>query len=176
MNKGHNDHAQYLTALETWNQTVQVIGHYIVTFQRIEEYLSKCISALISDDEVLGAIVTSEMSFRAKLGVFGSLALYKLEKEELPEDITKVISRAHSAEQRRNTIVHSNWDASIEKPFTAQRWKLAAKSKKGFIQQFEQVDPEDLEADIKEFENISEDLLYVFQEHFELESYIFEDC
>jgi hypothetical protein len=46
------------------------IGEVIVHFQRIEDAIGQCIAAMVSRERQIGEIVTSELSFRAKVNVF----------------------------------------------------------------------------------------------------------
>ena len=59
-------------ALTSWEQGLARLGECIVQFQVIEDALSICISAMIGRSRKVGGIVTSEMSFRARLSVYGA--------------------------------------------------------------------------------------------------------
>lgn len=159
----------YQTALESWNEGLSRLGESIVHFQHIEEVLSRCIIAMLSRDRTLGDIVTAELSFRAKVGVYTALFLYRSKLRALPKDVSEVLGRVRAAEQRRNTIVHSLWDASIKDPTMIKREKRSC-GKAGLNKVLEHIRPSELEDDIKEFENVAEDLLYVTDEHLPKES------
>lgn len=156
-----------LKAAEGWQEIVRLIGNHITAFQKIEENLAHCIALLITDDDLnIGAIVTSELSFKAKLGVYTSLVIYRLSEGELPQAFADFVRRAHVAEERRNLVIHSYWDPSSENPIFAQRVKPSAKSKKGFVRAFEEVPPSSLENDIKEFDALSDLVMDIFEEYF----------
>jgi len=146
--------------LLSWEHGVARLGECLVWFQRIEDSLSICISALIGSSRRVGAIVTSEMSFRAKIAVYSALCHHALRAERLPEDLRQLVARLHWAEQERNTIAHSLWDASEKLPDTIRREKTS--SHKGrFTMTAEHFTPEDLE-DLKDlFEGIVTDLSYL---------------
>lgn len=156
-----------LDAVDGWGAILSLIGGHIAAFQKIEENLANCIAMLIDyDDFHVGAIVTSELSFRAKLGIFTSLVLYRLDANKLPQEFADFVRRAYAAEERRNLVVHSYWDPSSENPARAQRIKPSAKSKKGFIQAFEEVPPGTLARDIEEFDALSDLVMSMYEEWF----------
>ena len=130
MNTKRNGIHGLIQAAEGWRRTTECIGSAVTSFQKIEEAFAICISTLISTDPVLGSIITSEMSFKAKIGVFRSLVIYRLEESELPDEFAAILSRASKAEERRNTLVHSYWDPSSESADHAYRVKVGSRSTK----------------------------------------------
>lgn len=138
-------------------------------FQCIEEVLSLCIIAMLSRVRTLGEIITSELSFRAKIGVYSALFLYRSRMTKLPQDVSEVLGRVRAAEQRRNTIVHSLWDASVKHPTMIKRQKRLC-GKSGLSKVLEHIPPSELEDHIKDFENVAEDLWYVTDKHLPKES------
>ncbi len=50
-----------------------VMGRIVVDFNHLEENVSLAIIKLINTDEDIGLIITSELSFRNKLNLLGSL-------------------------------------------------------------------------------------------------------
>jgi|CXWL01.1.fsa_nt_gi F0F1-type ATP synthase delta subunit len=153
-----------ITILESWEDGLARIGEVIVHFQRIEEAISQCIAAMVSGERPIGEIVTSELSFRAKVDVFRALFLHRSRLANLPSDVSELIGRLFAAEQRRNVIVHSCWDANYHKPTTIKRQKVACKSKKGLHKVMEEIEPEELEEDIRDFDGVADDLLYFMDE------------
>lgn len=151
-------------ALTSWEQGLARLGECIVQFQVLEDALSKCISAMIGRSRKVGAIVTSEMSFRARLSVYGALYLHLLKAEAQPEDVAKLIKRLHWAEQERNTLVHSLWDASESKPDTIRREKKAIR-KRVFRTTEEHRTPDELDDLNRIFEGIATDLFYLTSKH-----------
>lgn len=155
---------RWATALLSWEHGLARLGECLVQFQRIEEALSICISALIGGSREVGAIVTSEMSFRAKVAVYSALCHHALRAEQLPEDLRQLVARLHWAEQERNTIAHSLWEASEKLPETIRREKTS--SHKGrFTTTVEQVTPEDFQDLGNLFEGIATDLFYLTATH-----------
>lgn len=151
-------------ALTSWEQGLARLGECIVQFQRIEDALSMCISAMIGRSRKVGEIVTSEMSFRARVSVYGALFLHSLKEEALPEDVVELIKRLHWSEQERNTLVHSLWDASESKPDSIRREKRAIRKRVFGIAE-EHYTPEDLDDLNRIFEGIVTDLFYLTSEH-----------
>jgi hypothetical protein len=155
---------QLVQSLNSWEEGLARLGECIVEFQRIEDGLSMCISQMIGRSRKVGEIVTSEMCFRAKVSVYGALFLHSLRKESLPDDVSELLKRLHWAEEQRNTLVHSLWDASESKPDSIRRAKKAIR-KKVFTIAEEHFTPEDLEDLHGLFEGIVTDLFYLTSEH-----------
>ena len=156
---------QLTQALNSWEDGLARIGECIVQFQRIEYAVSRSISALIGRSQKLGEIVTSEMSFRARVSTFGALFAHSLKRDTLPEDIRELVSRIHWAEQQRNMLVHSLWDASESKPDSIRREKRSiSKSKLAVAEEY--FTPDDLIELNRIFEGIVSDIYYLTSEHF----------
>ena len=151
-------------SLTSWEDGLARLGECIVQFQRIEDALSVCISAMVGRSRKVGEIITAEMSFRARVATFGALFAHSLKSSTLPEDITELISRLHWAEQQRNTLVHSLWDASETKPDSILRKKKAIRKSNLAISE-EHFTPEDIEDLNRLFEGIVTDLFFLSSEH-----------
>jgi hypothetical protein len=151
-------------SLYSWEDGLARLGECIVQFQRIENALSVCISAMVGRSRKVGEIITAEMSFRARVATFGALFAHSLKSSTLPEDITELISRLHWAEQQRNTLVHSLWDASETKPDSILRKKKAIRKSNLAISE-EHFTPDDLEDINRLFEGIVTDLFFLSAEH-----------
>jgi hypothetical protein len=151
-------------ALSSWEEGLARLGECIVQFQRIDEMLGICISTMIGRSRKIGAIVTSEMSFRAKISVFVALFQYNLRGRALPGDVVELVKRLHRAEEQRNVLVHSVWDASETKPDTIRREKRAIRKTALAVSQ-EHRTPDELDGLNRTFEGIVEDLIYLTSEH-----------
>ena len=151
-------------SLTSWEDGLARLGECIVQFQRIEDALSVCISAMVGRSRKVGEIITAEMSFRARVATFGALFAHSLKSSTLPEDVIELISRLHWAEQQRNTLVHSLWDASETKPDSILRKKKAIR-KSNFAISEEHFTPDDLEDLNRLFEGIVTDLFFLSSEH-----------
>jgi hypothetical protein len=153
-------------ALESWEEGLAHLGRCVVAFQQIDEVLNACISAMICRDKQVGSILTVELSFRAKISVYGALFLHRGALTEIPIDVREVIARVHEAEAQRNAYVHSHWDANMKHPGSVKRSKSICRARKGLSRNQEFPTPEELEVQSESFENIAEDLLFVTVEHF----------
>jgi hypothetical protein len=140
------------------------LGEAIAYFQHLEDTISDCIASLAARDRKVGRIVSSELSFRAKISVFVALFLHRTGLSELPEDMREFIGRLYEAEQRRNTIVHSSWDANLQKPSAIVRRKRACR-RNGLLEVREHVEPLVLEEDKETFEGLGKDLWYYMTEY-----------
>jgi hypothetical protein len=136
-----------------------------MAFQQLEELVRCLISQLISDDVQLGTIVTAELSFRNKLGLLYSLYLYRASVSKPPETFKALLGKLYRAEERRNTIFHSNW---IKGPACGMltRYKYTAKSGKGFVHHTEGFFPERIEAVVTETQETADDLIAHFDKAF----------
>ena len=151
-------------ALTSWEDGMARLGECIVQFQRIEDAISVCISAMVGKSRKVGEIITAEMSFRARVATFGALFAYSLKSESLPEDIAELVSRLHWAEQQRNTLAHSLWDASEGKPDSIRREKKSIRKGKLAIAE-EHFTPGVLDELNRLFEGIVTDLFFLTSEH-----------
>jgi len=157
-------HEKLVTALFSWETGLTKLGECIVQFQRIEEVLSICISSMIGRSRIIGEIVTTEMSYRAKVSVYRALFIYHYGSDLLHKDISELLARLNWAEQERNSMVHSLWDASEKFPETIKRSKAAC-SKKGLKVNMEHITPEDIEDLANLYEGIATDLIYLTELH-----------
>jgi hypothetical protein len=151
-------------SLASWEDGLARLGECIVQFQRIEDSIAVCISAMVGRSRKVGEILTAEMSFRARVATFGALFAHSLKSDALPEDITDLISRLHWAEQQRNTLVHSLWDASESNPESIRREKRSIRKNKLAVAE-EHFTPDDLDELNRLFEGIVTDLFYLTSEH-----------
>lgn len=153
-----------IQTLETWEGGLARLGECIVQFQQIDHALSICISAMIGRSREVGEIVTCEMSFRAKVSVYSALFLHTFGKQSLPEEIVDLVQRLHWAEQQRNTMVHSLWDASEQFPGRIQREKRAIRKKAYSISE-EHLTLDELDDLNRSLEGVVTDLFYLTSKH-----------
>ena len=151
-------------ALSSWEQGMARLGECIVQFQRIENILAVCISAMVGRSRRVGEIITAEMSFRGRVSTFGALFAHCLKADALPEDVTELISRLHWAEQQRNVLVHSLWDASETEPDCIRREKRAIRRSALKVAE-EHWTPNELDDLNRLFEGIVTDLMYLTSTH-----------
>jgi hypothetical protein len=93
-----------------------VIGRICINFSALEETLSKCIIKILGQSSDVGNILTSELSFRNKVGLFFSLYFKLRDKFDFNEfenfelEYFKLLIKAlNKAEDLRNQVIHSSF-------------------------------------------------------------------
>ncbi len=157
-------HKRNLQILESYRDGMAALGEALAYFQHLEDSLACCIAVLTVREKKVGLIVSSELSFRAKVSVFVALFLHRLRLPELPKDMKEFVGRLYEAEQRRNTMVHSCWDANIRNPSAIVRRKRACR-RNGLVEVTEDVEPDHIEEDREDFEGLGKDLWYYMHEY-----------
>lgn len=111
------------------NEIYNRIGLICANFEYLDLLLSAIIGRIISEDTKIGAIITSEMSFKNLINAFSSLTLYKFESDlEFKEKIDNLVKRLNNAEEKRNQIVHSTYAYNNS---SIKRIKISARQKNG---------------------------------------------
>jgi hypothetical protein len=124
----------------------RAIGRISVNFSDVEAWAGFFIWQLVGPDQLVGQIVTAEMSFSRKLDLLSSLFRHRFKDETLREKLSKLVGRLANLEQRRNTTLHSSWlHQSIDRT-EATRLKITAKRKKGLQQAKQVIKPAELDA------------------------------
>lgn len=110
------------------------MGSLAMNFSVLEDELSSAVICLLGVKPEEGLVVTSEMSFRAKLNVFSSL----MNKEYLygafafsQGEFGDLLYMCTKSEELRNKMLHSSWVHDHVKNEVRRR-KLSAKVKRGF--------------------------------------------
>lgn len=89
----------------------EAIGNIVHNHSNIEYGLSMWLTNLISEDEIIGLILTSEMSFRSLIKAFQAIVKYRAKTEKLISDnleaILNLVKRINTVEQDRNIYAHS---------------------------------------------------------------------
>jgi hypothetical protein len=136
---------------------LQRIGKVTASFAMLEQTLSFFIWGLISNDPIIGQIVTAELRFKNLLSLLSSLGRHRTKNEKRIKELDDWIKRAMKVEEKRNVICHSIWGAG-EAPNSITRIKTTAKISKGLRRQFEQTTVDDLDFIVNEIRAVSEDL------------------
>ncbi|MEW6194844.1 MAG: hypothetical protein AB1521_06800 [Bacteroidota bacterium] len=87
----------------------QELGLYIVSFQTLEQAIALIANELISDDQTLGNILISKMSFRNLCEIFSALFNYRCNNVNLNKKLLEILKRIKTIEEKRNTFIHSIW-------------------------------------------------------------------
>lgn len=145
----------------------ELIGCLVHNHTRIEHAVAVYITNLGFEDEIIGLIFTSEMSFKNLMSAFSSLVKYKSKNGELIKEhedvLNNLISKINTLEQKRNIYAHSmlfhfdynhddeDYENSEE---TYLRIKMTAKQNKGFKLSIEEIKTETIQSIITEQESI----------------------
>jgi hypothetical protein len=151
--------------LESWEEGLARLGSVIVAFQRIDESLARAIGSMVARERNVGDIMVTELSFRGRVATFQALFLHRTKFDKLPEHVREVVKRIVTAEQIRNKLVHSDWDANTRKPTTIRRTKSALRGKRGLDRTLEELRPTDLEEIAASFEGIADDVWFVMGQY-----------
>jgi len=127
------------------------MGRITLNFSYLEDMTRNTIIVLSDVDSAVGRILTSELSFRQKLDVLGSLIrnhVSKLPKNEkthvVKERSLEIVSLCQKSEELRNTYLHSSY------AMHDSRSKTTSKAKHGLVITVESVDS-GLLLDVAEF-------------------------
>ncbi len=85
------------------------LGIYLVTFQDLEKTISFFLIELAGIEQNLGNILISKYSFKNLCAVFGVLFNYRCASKDIVKRMQTILSRIGILEEKRNSIVHSNW-------------------------------------------------------------------
>lgn len=118
---------------------LEPIGELTVNFAMLEQAVAHGIWHLVSDDQYLGTILTSELSFRRKVETLSCLHLYRYPGAD-PSVFKALAAKLYQLEEKRNTFIHSYWGRDPKSSEIA-RMKTTAKAK-GLSSQLEIVSRE----------------------------------
>ena len=123
-------------------QLFAAIGLISVNFQCLEKSMEFFAWALIGEDQEIGQIVTSQISFNRLCDLIGSLFRYRAGGSGLVKELDGLIKRASKVAEERDRVIHSNWAGDLESSIL--RVKITAKRETGLKHQYEYTDPNDL--------------------------------
>ena len=83
------------------------IGRVTVNFQMLEAAIMMTTGALLSSDPKVGQIATSQLSFDRLCTTLDGLLRHLVPDQQMHTLLTAALAKASSAEQLRNTILHS---------------------------------------------------------------------
>ena len=132
-----------------FSEGFRAIGEVVYFFQQLEDELGRIVAFLINPDfDSVGEVIVCELSFK-QLATLAYTIFAKYIESEQGENLnewTAILSKAHAAEQKRNTLLHSTFGVSMLDEPVLQRSKRTAKFKKGLKESVEALDPETMEA------------------------------
>jgi len=121
------------------------IGSLTYYFQSMEVALALLLSSLISEDQKIGQIVSSQLSFNRLCNVLDALFRHKITDSDLVNEFEVLLSRVSKAEETRNRMLHSFYlvgEEEGEKSLT--RAKITSKRGKGLKIQIEDLSIDEL--------------------------------
>ena len=147
------------TKLPLTDEQLKQIGRITANFSFLEFVLSFCICGLINDDQRVGQIITSQMSFQNLVHLLGSLFKHRGFDAEKITAFDKLLGEAMQIEQRRNEITHSIW-ATHQDEGKSSRVKITARFKKGFEMQWEPMGVDELKQIADSITNVAHKIQY----------------
>jgi hypothetical protein len=121
------------------------IGQIAMNFSELEDEVSAAIGFLLRTTIEKGLLVTSEMSFRAKVNVLSALIRMEYKSGAIvhpisEKDFNDLLYMCHKSEELRNKLLHSSWIFDHSKK-EVRRQKLSIKKSRGFIHEEEPLTP-----------------------------------
>jgi hypothetical protein len=150
------------------------LGLISVNFQCLEKHMEFFAWALIGEEQGVGQIVTSQLSFQRLCDLLVSLFRYRTEDSGLIQELEGLVKRASQVVGERDIATHSCWAGDLD--LDILRVKVTAKRKTGLQHQYEHVDPDDLLTIAHSIKQVWEDMLMFIEKAkgagvVELESY-----
>jgi len=137
------------------------VGTLCASFSKLELFLPMYCAHLVTEDGNIGAIVTSEVSFRNLLAMYRSLIYYKTDDTELRNEADKLIKKLGECESIRNETLHCNLMVDGSHPHSERlfRHKVTAKLRKGLENKIEEYSFKKIEENIQVIEKTFQSLL-----------------
>lgn len=131
---------------------LSALGETMVLFNLVDGVLGTFIATLISRGDLtdleIGEVVSTELSFKAKVALASCLA--NVSKSLVPAGAVEIwMNQLVKLEERRNQLIHSQWIMDSD-PVAAIRTKRSAKKGSGFKFHEERVELKDLHALIRD--------------------------
>jgi hypothetical protein len=135
---------------------LEALGLISANFQCLEMYMQIFAWDLIGEDQNVGQIVTSQLSFQRLCDLLVSLFKYRTKDSRLIQELERLVKRASEVAGQRDVAIHSCWAGDLETEIL--RVKMTAKRKSGLKHQFEDTDPESLLTIARSIKRVWEDL------------------
>ncbi len=144
---GTTETASYRERIGEPDELPAVLGLISMNFSSLEDMLGETIIKMLQLDNDRGLIVTSELSFKAKVNLFASL-YYNLKDQyffntfpgfenEYFKELVKALNRI---EEQRNQVIHSAFIQKYNNKLKIYRHKTTAKQKHGLKISVEETD------------------------------------
>lgn len=139
------------------------IGKISVESAELEMLLASLAGALINDYQKFTRIVTTELSFPAKISLVLSLYRARHGVDEDYSEICRLVGEADNLQQQRNLVMHSIW-RSAGAPLVVTRIKQTAKRRSGYSTQLENWDLDKFKNVTRGFRKTSKALADLYDE------------
>jgi len=139
------------------NEHLKHIGDITVSFAMLESVIQFFTWMLFADNQRIGQIVTSELSFNKLRALLISLYLERYREDDDFKTLRSLMQRAAAAEEKRNQITHSMWGAGGDAD-TITRIKTTAKEKHGFRFHDENISSEKLSSFVIEIKGLASEI------------------
>lgn len=123
------------------DEHLKALGQVVVSFNELEFALKLYIFVLLGMNYELGEVVTSQLSFRNLVDVFGSLCRYRGGESEMEPELRKLCAKLAQVEEKRNQLIHSEWSGDFDG--AVMRSKTTARARRGRKVQIEYLKRED---------------------------------
>ena len=128
----------------TSSNVFEAIGEAAAGFEFLDDQVATSIAFLLRRGDIVGRIVTAELSFGAKVNLL--TVLFATERPQSPhlEALRELAAGCFQVEARRNQIVHSRWLRDFAGG--AKRVKHTARGKRGLQTTEEPIAPDQVDA------------------------------
>jgi len=128
---------------EIGDEHLRAIGQVTTNFGFLEFSVAELIWALLGTGQKAGQAVTARLPFKQSVALASALAKQRVTNKAHLERLDTLLSRALSAEDERNTIVHSTW-FTIAEGEKVSRLKFKVDKSKGRVVHFAAVSAKEL--------------------------------
>jgi hypothetical protein len=135
------------------------LGKLVANFQSVEIAIALIVWGLIAEEQQVGRIITSQLSFSKLLDVGSSLLRYRVgDDHEVVAELEGLLRRASEVEQKRNRLTHSAWAVGDDGEEVV-RLKWTARRGQGLRQQEGSVAVDELKDAVSQMRDLVGDLV-----------------
>ena len=140
------------------------LGRICINFQALEVHICVLTWNLIGEDQLVGRVVTSNMSFSRICDTLIGLSKYRFGKDaSATTTIEGLVKRASQLEQKRNTFIHSYWTTD-DSSGSVGRVKFSVTRNNGLKESHPDVDVQELREIADETAKLSKEFLKLHSE------------
>ena len=144
----------------------EAIGRMCIAFSSLEGQLKFMVGKLVGIDQIVGQIITAELSFRNILNLLGSLYKHRTNDNDFRKKVDDLLKNISNLEQNRNSLIHSTYGLTKD-PETIARFKNTARMKHGLKNNFDIITIEQIDHLVVEIENANSEVINLFLEYAE---------